>query len=254
MGFIPPDGGDYFKSTLMAAVVETDLKGKKENGRNAVKKAEKEEKAYIKDLEVRGTAKFAEEEAGRYTALASIMVKGRKEIQKQRLFKCRINKIEFELRFAASRINEIREELKELKEDAESDDDIDSETEELKKELKTTRQSKKDSYQNWQVVTEAEEARRTMLDIEGDEEDETQALESSACAQSSSIATSPTVGSTLTTLDSLPSRNKCSNVAATGSVGTINSLKRKQPPTIPEHIGLGEDEEILDDNSYVTPI
>ena len=28
-GFIPPGGGDYFKSALMAAVVETDLKGKK---------------------------------------------------------------------------------------------------------------------------------------------------------------------------------------------------------------------------------
>ena len=79
-GFIPPDGGDYFESTLMAAVVETGLKGKKENDRNAVKKAEKEEKAYIKYLEVRGSDKFTEEEAGHYTALTSIIVKGRKEM------------------------------------------------------------------------------------------------------------------------------------------------------------------------------
>ena len=63
-------------------------------------------------------------------------------MQKQRLFKCRVNKIEFELRFAASRINEIREELKELKEDADSDNNIDLETKQLKQELKLTRQSK----------------------------------------------------------------------------------------------------------------
>ena len=39
--FIPSDGGEYFKSTLMAAVVDIEVKGKKENSRNAVKKAEK---------------------------------------------------------------------------------------------------------------------------------------------------------------------------------------------------------------------
>ena len=116
----------------MAAVVETDLKGKKENGRNAVKKAEKEEKAYIKDLEVRGSDKFAEEEAGRYTALTSIIAKGRKEIQKQRLLKFRVDKTEFELRFVAFRICEIREKLKELKKDTDSDNGIDSETKQLK--------------------------------------------------------------------------------------------------------------------------
>ena len=114
-------------------------------------------------------------------------------MQKQRLFKCRVNKIEFELRFAASGINEIRQELKELKDDADDEDDIDEEIEDLKNELKKTRQSKKDSYKNWQVVTEAEEVRRTMLDIEGDEEDASAPL----------LITSPTLGSTITSIDSL---------------------------------------------------
>ena len=62
------------------------MKDKKENGRNAVKKTEKEEKAYIKELEVRGTETFAEDEARNYSSLTDIMVKGKKEMQKQRLF------------------------------------------------------------------------------------------------------------------------------------------------------------------------
>ena len=114
-------------------------------------------------------------------------------MHKQRLFKCRVNKIEFELRFAASCINEIQQELKELKDDTDIDDDIDEEIEDLKNELKMTRQSKKDSFQNWQVVTEAEEVRRTMLDIEGDEEDTSVPL----------LTASPTFGSTITSIDSL---------------------------------------------------
>ena len=108
MGYISPNGGDYFKSTLMAAVVDTSVKNKRCNGREAVKKAEKEEKAYLKEMEVCGTDKFSQDEASMYSNLTELMMKGRKEIQKQRLFKCRVNKIKFELKFATSRINEIR--------------------------------------------------------------------------------------------------------------------------------------------------
>ena len=93
-----------------------------------------------------------------------------------------------------------------------------------------------------------------MLDIEGNEEDVTQSLGSSPSAPSPSIVTSPKVGSIITTVDCLQSRTKGSNIVAAGLVGTAESLKRKRPPTIPEHIGVGEDEEILDDNLYVTPV
>ena len=47
----------------MAAVVETETKSLKEDGRNAVKKADKKEKEYVKDLEVRGTDKSKKEES-----------------------------------------------------------------------------------------------------------------------------------------------------------------------------------------------
>ena len=35
----------------------------------------------------------------------------------------------------------------------------------MKKELKSAQAGEKDAFQNWKVVTEAEEARRTLLDI-----------------------------------------------------------------------------------------
>mmetsp|Transcript_20672 Transcript_20672/g.19901 ORF Transcript_20672/g.19901 Transcript_20672/m.19901 type:complete len:83 (+) Transcript_20672:191-439(+) len=78
--------------------------------------------------------------------MTHIMVNCRKELQKQCLYKCKINKVEFELNFASDRIKEIREELKELREDDAED------TEEgllvlLKDELKKTKSSKKDLFQ-----------------------------------------------------------------------------------------------------------
>ena len=78
MGYIPPNAGDDFKSTLMATVVDTSVKNKKCNGREAVKEAEKEEKAYLKEMDVRGTDKFSQDEASRYSNLTEIMIKGRK--------------------------------------------------------------------------------------------------------------------------------------------------------------------------------
>ena len=135
----------------MAAVVDTGSKPLKENGRNAVKKAEEKEKAYVKELEVRGKGKFADVEAGRLNTLTNIMVKGRKEMSKLRLFKIRVNKIEFELKFTASRIKEILEEIKELREDCDGDADVLLEIIDLKEELKKTRKAKKDTFQNWKV-------------------------------------------------------------------------------------------------------
>ena len=167
-GYIPPSGGEQYKSTLIGTIVEKETKGKKDNSRAAVMKELKEEKFYLKELEKRGTNSYKAEEESRFDALKDIMVKGREEMSKQRLYKCRINKIEFQLRFAAARIKEIKEELQEIKDDSDSDDDKKSKIHDLKQELKMTRESKKDSYQNWKVVTEAEEARRVLLNTEVD--------------------------------------------------------------------------------------
>ena len=152
-----------------------------------------------------------------------------------------MNTIEFELRFVASRINEIRQELKELKDDADSDDDIDEEIEDLKNELKKTRQSKNDSFQIWQVLTEAEEVRRTMLDIEGGEEDASTPL----------LTTSPIVGSRITSIDSLQQllkRKRNTNIL--GNIGVDENEERLDEE--PEHIDVDENEEKLDEELYVT--
>ena len=61
-------------------------------------------------------------------------MKFRKELEIQRLFKCRTDKIEFGIKFHANRVTEIREEIAELKKDGLGADD--DEIVALKAELK----------------------------------------------------------------------------------------------------------------------
>ena len=76
------------------------------------------------------------------------------------MYKCRINTIEFELKFAAARVKEIKEELEEIRADGDEDDLLDS----LKLELKNTRSSKKKLFRKWKEVTDKELERRRNLD------------------------------------------------------------------------------------------
>ena len=68
--------------------------------------------------------------------IKTIIIDGRKESEKQELFKCWTNKIEFDLKYCSDRVKEIREEIGELKEDAEDGDDTCEEIEDLMKHLK----------------------------------------------------------------------------------------------------------------------
>ena len=135
---------------------------KEEGGRKA-----RRENKLVEKMNERGVDKQNEN----IFKLTEMMMKGRKEMQKQRLFKCRIEKIEFEMRYYGTRIKEIRDEMKELMEDADSDSENVESMKELKHELKLARASKKDALQNWIVVTEAEEARRSLLDIVDESDD-----------------------------------------------------------------------------------
>ena len=129
----------------------------------------KDEKSYMAELDNRGMNQSQKDENNKIKEITEIMMKGRKEMAKQRLYKCRIDKIEFEMRNYSSRINEIVDELKELREDGDSDDETKDEVKQLKSELKSVRRSRKDVFQNLTVVTQAEEAMRTMVTIEDDE-------------------------------------------------------------------------------------
>ena len=53
--------------------------------------------------------------------ITHIMFNGRKELQKQQLYKYKINKLEVELKLASDRTKEIIEEVKELQEEDDKD-------------------------------------------------------------------------------------------------------------------------------------
>ena len=141
-------------------------------------------------------------------ALSDIMIKGRKEMSKQRLFKCRIDKIEFEMRYHTSRIKEISEELKELREDGNNDQDT---VDELKKEIKKARLAKKDAFQNWQVVTDAEEGRRTLLDIQ-DNDEYTSSVDLTTHLETNNVINSPSLSTLSESVIARESGNKCDNI------------------------------------------
>ena len=110
-------------------------------------KAEKTEKGYLKDMEVRGSSASIKAEADLKVAeqanmsnMKNIMVNGRKELQKQRLYKCKRNSIEFEIKFTTDRISDIRDELTECREDGKDVDD--AEIKRLKSELNILRKLK----------------------------------------------------------------------------------------------------------------
>ena len=117
------------------------------------------------ELNNHGVNYFQKDENDKVKEITEIMMKGRKEMGKQRLYKCCIDKIEFEMRYYSSRIKEIVDGLKELREDDKKEEEI----KQLKSELKSVRKSKKNAFQNWKVVTQAEEAWRTMITMEYDE-------------------------------------------------------------------------------------
>ena len=204
-GYIPPPGGETFKSSLMATVIDKDVKAKKEDGRAEVKKEKLKNELLTQSLEARGTPRVIEAEGIRFKTITDIMVKGRQELNKQKLFKLSINKIEFELRYAGERIGEIKEEIKELKEmmeDGSDDDDIDNTKDELKTlriKLKKTRERKKQLFDEWKNTTSSETCRRTLLDNQQDDI-ENKSLSTSLSAVESSIV-SQSILSPITTSD-----------------------------------------------------
>ena len=71
-GFIPPDGREQYTSALITVVNDTKSKTKKEDSRNAVKKAEANDKEYMRSLEVRGNRKAANEEGELFNKIADL--------------------------------------------------------------------------------------------------------------------------------------------------------------------------------------
>ena len=152
----------------METVVKPDVKVKAEI--DAKKEEQIEEKSYMQELDKRGVNK----ETAQLNKLADIMMKGRVEMRKQRLYKCRIDRIEFQMRYYTTRIKEITDELRELRQEAKDGDDNIEYQAELKEELRNLRKSKKDAFSNWSIVSGTEESRRALLEM--DDEDNAPAV------------------------------------------------------------------------------
>ena len=114
-GFIPPPGGEELKSSVIQAI-ENPKRASDSAGRRLAKRGKKEDdKKYIDALEYRGLPKAISEDNQQMDDIKNIILAGRKESEKQKLFKCRTNKIEFDMKYCADRVKEIREEIVELK-------------------------------------------------------------------------------------------------------------------------------------------
>ena len=74
----------------------------------------KQIRVFLMELDNRGVDASKRDKMNKISGITEIMMKGRKEIRKQQLFKCRIDKIEFQMSYFTTRIKEINDELKEL--------------------------------------------------------------------------------------------------------------------------------------------
>jgi hypothetical protein len=174
-GFIPPEGGEQYKSSIVDTVVVDELNGtssKKSNSRRAVKKAEAQLKDYERDLERRGTTTA---KRGSSTTLESkqdddiaklmdVMVSGRKELNNQRLFQLRKRKCEGIINYNDKIIKELKDEIKDAKDEGASQEEL----QKLKDDLVKAKKDRADAYQNWMVLNSAEEERRITIDITND--------------------------------------------------------------------------------------
>ena len=216
-GFIPPDGGDKYKSLLMATVVDTTPKSKKENGRRAVKSEVTKDKKYLLELESRGTPASIVAENERMSKLTTLMISGKQEMTKMRLFKCRQSSVEFKLKFVQSRIKELKDDIKELKDDDDSDVDTAKEVKKLKLEIKNTKKTRDELYANWKEVTETEEERRATLDVPINDNC---AVTVSSISGSSIRRISPLVKRKLSTTDFIEEKNVPNEIGLTPTEAT----------------------------------
>ena len=164
-GFIPPPGGEKLKSSLISAIENPKRAGNFAGGRLAKREKMEEEKRNKAESEYRGTPKAILENQQQMDKIKAIIINGRQESEKQNLFKCRTNKIEFDMKYCADRVKEIKEEIAELKDDAEDGEDTVEEINALKKELKSLRGKRKSLYEKWTQLNDEEEKRRMVIDV-----------------------------------------------------------------------------------------
>jgi len=153
-GYIPPVGGENMKSSVILACEDPERVKGKEGGRHTIKKRKATENKVTIEDDYHGTPRGIESEEKEMKSIQNLILKGRKESEIQRLFKCRTDTIGFGIKFYANRVTEIREEIADLKENGLGADD--DEIVALKVELKKTRMINNDFFNSWDKVTDEE--------------------------------------------------------------------------------------------------
>lgn len=88
-GYIPPDGGEIFQSSLIKVMQNPKRDRSRQGGRAAMKTAKVEASDKVKELEFRGTPEGIKMRGNEIEGTQYLILKGREETHKQKLFKCK---------------------------------------------------------------------------------------------------------------------------------------------------------------------
>ena len=117
-GYIPPSGGEKYKSSMIHSVVQKETKiTKTDSRRGSSVLLSDEKKEVLSLLEKSGVRKNS------ISDITTIMSNGRLERKKQKLYEVKIDSVEYDIRFHTNRILELQSEVKELKEELRDDPD-----------------------------------------------------------------------------------------------------------------------------------
>ena len=154
-GHIPIPGGEKYKSLLMSSIDgEEKVKG---GTRKELRNMRQARAAIDRALDKRGDKKDGDkkDDAGAIDKqLADLLMKGRLETQKQKLYQSKVDQFQYEIDFINTKMRNVKDELDML------DSDDADEKKELKKQWKKCKDEREDIFQKLTELTQAENTRR----------------------------------------------------------------------------------------------
>ena len=156
-GYIPPPGGDEFQSLFIKTVLDKKAVDKMPGlGRAAAKEEEQKEDNFDCWLDTRGITSpnksHSHPLASSNQLINDLMAKGRMEEQRQKTYRVKVDRLEFQMQFQTDRMSEVKDKLRLL------DSDKESEKRRLKVEWKEITKEKQNLYEEWKKVTSMEES------------------------------------------------------------------------------------------------
>ena len=161
-GYIPPPGYEEYKSLSMTTVEKKGerKRDKKTLGRAASRKKDAENKLIDGRFEMRGTSRYD----GVEKKITDLMVKGRIEMQTQKTFAVKKEKLEFLLKYEVDTISDLRADFWMCSSEDES------EKLELKNKIKEHQKERDKLKKEWEIITDKEQKRREVIVIDWNED------------------------------------------------------------------------------------